>query len=129
MTALEELISDDNKIDIRDVQSILKVQACSIMKAFETKLNIFLSTIFNQELGLSSISETRRGEGRPDILIYLGGLKILIEGSYSKPYVEMDRGVFPPTVGSDTLHSYPVREAETHWSGIKTPILFFILKL
>jgi hypothetical protein len=59
-------------------------------KAFETKLNIDLSTIFNQELGLSSISETRRGEGRPDILIYLGGLKILIEGSYSKQDAEDD---------------------------------------
>ena len=33
--------------------------------------------------------------------------------------------VFPPTDGSDTLHSYPVREAETHWSGIKTPSPLF----
>lgn len=59
-------------------------------KAFETKLNIYLSRIFNQELGLQSISETRQGEGRPDILIYVGGLKILIEGSYSKQDAEHD---------------------------------------
>jgi hypothetical protein len=59
-------------------------------KAFETKLNINLSTIFNQELGLESISETKRGAGRPDILIYLGGLKILIEGSYTKQDAEND---------------------------------------
>src|SRR5579864_2214886 len=30
MSTLEELISDDNKIDIRDVQSILKVQVCNL---------------------------------------------------------------------------------------------------
>lgn len=53
-------------------------------RAFETKLNIYLSKILNQELGLQSISETRKGKDRPDILIFVGGLKILIEGSYSK---------------------------------------------
>jgi len=59
-------------------------------KAFETKLNIFLSRIFNEELGFQSISETRRGKGRPDILIYIGGVKIVIEGSYSKKDAEAD---------------------------------------
>lgn len=53
-------------------------------RAFETKLNIYLSRIFNEELGIQSISETRRGKGRPDILIYVGGVKIVIEGSYSR---------------------------------------------
>lgn len=59
-------------------------------KAFETKLNIYLSQIFNEELGIQSISETRRGKGRPDILIYIGGAKIVIEGSYSKKDAEDD---------------------------------------
>lgn len=59
-------------------------------KAFETKLNIYLSRIFNEELGLQSISETRRGKGRPDILIYVSGIKIVIEGSYSKKDAEDD---------------------------------------
>jgi len=59
-------------------------------KAFETKLNIYLSRIFNEELGIQSISETRRGKGRPDILIYIGGIKIVIEGSYSKKDAEDD---------------------------------------
>ena len=47
-------------------------------KAFETKLNINLSTIFNEKLDVKSISETRRGKGRSDILIFIGGLKIAI---------------------------------------------------
>jgi len=59
-------------------------------KAFETKLNIYLSRIFNEELGFQSISETRRGKGRPDILIYVGGVKTVIEGSYSKKDAEDD---------------------------------------
>jgi hypothetical protein len=59
-------------------------------KAFETKLNIYLSRIFNEELGIQSISETRRGKGRPDILIYIGGVKIVMEGSYSKKDAEDD---------------------------------------
>jgi hypothetical protein len=59
-------------------------------KAFETKLNIYLSRIFNEELGIQSISETRRGKGRPDILIYIGGVKIVIEGSYCKKDAEDD---------------------------------------
>jgi hypothetical protein len=59
-------------------------------KAFETKLNIYLSRIFNEELGLQSISETRRGKGRPDILLYVGGVKIVIEGSYSRKDAEDD---------------------------------------
>jgi len=59
-------------------------------KAFETKLNIYLSRIFNEELGIQSISETRRGRGRPDILIYVGGVKIVIEGSYTKSDAEKD---------------------------------------
>ena len=59
-------------------------------KAFETKLNIILSALFNEKLGIQSISETRRGRGRPDILIFLGGLKLIIEGSYSRTDAEND---------------------------------------
>jgi hypothetical protein len=94
MSTLEEL----TRLSIHDhTSSYFSINPVELLaksnhptKAFETKLNIDLSTIFNQELGLSSISETRRGEGRPDILIYLGGLKILIEGSYSKQDAEDD---------------------------------------
>jgi len=59
-------------------------------KAFETKLNIYLSDILGEKLGIQSISETRGGSGRPDILIYISGVKIIIEGSYSKIDAEKD---------------------------------------
>jgi hypothetical protein len=59
-------------------------------KAFETKLNTYLSKILSLELGIHSTSETRRGKGRPDILIFIGGLKIIIEGSYSRQDAEND---------------------------------------
>lgn len=59
-------------------------------RAFETKLNINLSTILNEKLGIQSISEKRQGKGRPDILIYSGGIKLIIEGSYSKQDAESD---------------------------------------
>ena len=59
-------------------------------KAFETKLNIYLSRILNENLKIESVSETRQGKNRPDILIYYGGIKVIIEGSYSKSDAEID---------------------------------------
>ena len=62
-------------------------------KAFETKLNIIISTLFNEKLGIQSISETRCGRARPDILMFVGGLKMIIEGSYSRTDAENDVNV------------------------------------
>ncbi len=62
----------------------------SSKRVFETKLNIYLSRIFNEKLGFQSISETRIGRGRPDILIYIGGIKLVIEGSFTKKDAEED---------------------------------------
>ncbi len=59
-------------------------------KAFETKLNIYLSDILSEKLDIQSISETRKSPGRHDILIYISGVKIIIEGSYSKTDAEAD---------------------------------------
>jgi hypothetical protein len=60
-------------------------------KPFETKLNILLSEILNEKLGMQSIAETRRGGGgQPDVLIFIGGIKIVLEGSYSKSDAEAD---------------------------------------
>ncbi|MDA8054886.1 MAG: hypothetical protein M0Z77_04455 [Thermoplasmatales archaeon] len=60
-------------------------------KAFETKLNILLSELLNEKLGMQSIAETRRGGGRqPDVLIFIGGVKIVLEGSYTQRDAESD---------------------------------------
>ncbi|MFP3190924.1 MAG: hypothetical protein RXR31_06305 [Thermoproteota archaeon] len=60
-------------------------------RAFETKLNILLSEILNEKLKLQSDAETRRGSGRrPDILIDISGVKIVIEASYSRNDAEAD---------------------------------------
>jgi hypothetical protein len=59
-------------------------------RLFETKLNTILSTIINEKLGIQSISEKRQGKGRVDILIFSGGIKIIIEASYSRQDAEHD---------------------------------------
>ena len=59
-------------------------------RPFESKLNIVLSTILNEKLGIQSISEKRQGEGRSDILIFSGGIKIIVEASYSRHDAEND---------------------------------------
>jgi len=60
-------------------------------RAFETKLNVLLSEILNEKLKLQSDAETRRGSGRrPDILIDISGVKIVIEASYSRNDAEAD---------------------------------------
>ena len=59
-------------------------------RTLETKLNIYLSEILNSKLGIQSISETSRSNKRPDILIYVGGFKIVLEGSYTKKDAEYD---------------------------------------
>lgn len=41
-------------------------------------------------MGFQSISETRRGVGQPDVLIYVAGIKIILEGSYTKKDAEDD---------------------------------------
>jgi hypothetical protein len=41
---------------------------------------------------------------------------------------KVDWWVFPRTVGTNTLHSYTFRQAETHWSGIKTPTPIYFKK-
>lgn len=59
-------------------------------KTFETKLNAFLSNLLNEKLCFRSVAETKIGEGRADILIFVGGIKIIIEGSYSQTDAEQD---------------------------------------
>jgi hypothetical protein len=59
-------------------------------KAFETKLNVFLGKILSKEIGLHATSETISSQKRPDVILFVNGLKIVIEGSYSKLDAEKD---------------------------------------
>ncbi len=59
-------------------------------KAFETKLNAYLGNILSDKLGVNAVSEIFISKKRPDILIYVGGVKVIIEGSYSKSDAEKD---------------------------------------
>ena len=59
-------------------------------KAFETKLNVLLARLLSKEMGFRAFSEHILGKGRPDVVIYVNGVKIVLEGSYSKVDAEDD---------------------------------------
>ena len=56
---------------------------------FENRLNVLLSELLN-EMGLFSSSEQIGIGGRGDIIAYYQGLRIVLEGSYSKSDAEKD---------------------------------------
>ena len=59
-------------------------------RAFETKLNVLLGLKLSKELGLRAVSETMKARRRPDIVLYVNGVKVVLEGSYSKTDAEND---------------------------------------
>jgi hypothetical protein len=59
-------------------------------KAFETKLNVLLGRLLSSELGLRATSEYLSHGRRLDVIIYVNGVKVVLEGSYSKLDAEND---------------------------------------
>jgi hypothetical protein len=59
-------------------------------RAFETRLNVLLGRLLSSELGLIAISEYISRRDRPDIVVYVNGVKIILEGSYSRIDAESD---------------------------------------
>jgi type I restriction-modification system DNA methylase subunit len=62
----------------------------SLGRAFETRLNVLLGRLLSSELGLRAISECISRRDRPDVIIYMNGVKIVLEGSYSRIDAEND---------------------------------------
>ncbi len=59
-------------------------------RAFETKLNVLLGRLLSRELGIKAVSEYVSRGDRPDVVIYINGMKIVLEGSYSRADAEDD---------------------------------------
>ncbi len=59
-------------------------------RAFENRLNVLLGRLLSGELGIRATSEYISRRDRPDIVIYVNGVKIVVEGSYSKTDAESD---------------------------------------
>jgi type I restriction-modification system DNA methylase subunit len=59
-------------------------------KAFETRLNVLLGRLLSSKLGLRAISECISHRNRPDVIIYVNGVKVILEGAYSKADAERD---------------------------------------
>ncbi|MEM2112263.1 MAG: hypothetical protein QXX08_10385 [Candidatus Bathyarchaeia archaeon] len=59
-------------------------------RAFETKLNVLLGRLLSRELGMRAVSEYISRRDRPDVVIYINGIKIVLEGSYSRADAEND---------------------------------------
>jgi hypothetical protein len=59
-------------------------------RAFETRLNVLLGRLLSSELGFRATSEYISHRNRPDIVIYVNGVKIVLEGSYSRIDAEND---------------------------------------
>jgi len=59
-------------------------------RVFETKLNVLLAHLLSRELGFRAVSEHISSMGRPDVIVYVNGVKIVLEGSYSKVDAEND---------------------------------------
>ncbi len=53
-------------------------------KAFETKLNVLLGRLLSRELGFKAVSEYISHGDKPDIIIYVNGVRIVLDGSYSR---------------------------------------------
>jgi hypothetical protein len=61
-----------------------------LSKAFETRLNVLLARLLSTEFGLRAMSEHISHRDRPDMLIYVNGIKVILEGSYSRQDAEND---------------------------------------
>jgi hypothetical protein len=53
-------------------------------RAFETKLNVLLGRLLSAKLGMRATSEYYVSRDRPDVIVYVNGVKVVLEGSYSK---------------------------------------------
>jgi hypothetical protein len=56
----------------------------SSRRAFETKLNVLLGRLLSAKLGMRATSEYYVSRDRPDVIVYVNGVKVVLEGSYSK---------------------------------------------
>ncbi|HDM92377.1 MAG TPA: hypothetical protein ENG69_03170 [Candidatus Korarchaeota archaeon] len=61
-----------------------------VSRAYEGKLNILLALMLSEELGPRAICECVRSPKRPDVLVLVNGVKVVLEGSYSKADAERD---------------------------------------
>jgi len=59
-------------------------------KAFEKKLNVLIGRLLSKELGLMAVSESISSYKRPDVMVFVNGVKMVVEGSYSKKDAEFD---------------------------------------
>ena len=59
-------------------------------RAFESRLNVLLARLLSSELSLRAISEHLSRSGRPDVVVYVNGVKVVLEGSYSRVDAEND---------------------------------------
>jgi hypothetical protein len=62
----------------------VEVSSPASRKAFETRLNVLLARLLSAELGMRAVSEYYTARDRPDVVIYVNGVKVVLEGSYSK---------------------------------------------
>ena len=59
-------------------------------RAFETRLNVLLGRLLSGELGVRAMSEYFSRRDRPDVIVYVNGVRVVLEGSYSKADAERD---------------------------------------
>jgi hypothetical protein len=57
---------------------------------FETKLIVLLGDLLSGELKLRAVSESIYQKDRPDIIVYVNGVKVVLEGSYTRKDAEKD---------------------------------------
>ena len=54
------------------------------------KLNVLLGHLLSREMGVYATSEVISHRARPDITIHVNGVRVVLEGSYSKHDAEKD---------------------------------------
>jgi hypothetical protein len=59
-------------------------------RASEPRSNVLVGRILSRELGLRTMSEEILSKKKPDITVFVNGVSIIIEGSYSKTDAELD---------------------------------------
>ena len=59
-------------------------------RASEPRLNVLVGSILSEELGLRAMSEEILSRRKPDVTVFVNGVSIIIEGSYSKTDAESD---------------------------------------
>jgi len=101
-------------------------------KAFESRLNVLVAHLLSERLGLRAISEYISSRRRADVAIFVNGVKVALEGSYSKSDAErdvqdkVDRGLADLGIALHYREEYPQNLTDAELEDVLKKSIFGI---